>query len=72
MNQKDLRKQLRNVIQEILPELLTAEVVKAIEKQVLERVTSIENDVKTTMREMTERQKDTLGYLVRQATVKKD
>jgi hypothetical protein len=67
-NAKDIRKQVRNVIQELIPELLTKEVVDAITKQMHERVTKLENDTKAQMKEMNERHKDVMGYLVRQAS----
>lgn len=70
-NSKDLRKQLRNVIQALLPELLTNEILSAIREQNHKEIKKIEEDVKKTMHEMNERQKDTLGYLVRQSTVSK-
>lgn len=72
-NFKAIRKQLRNVVRELLPEVLTEELKTSVAKDLSDelrvRLTSLETDVRNTMRDMTERQKDTLGYLVRQATL---
>jgi hypothetical protein len=65
---KQLRGQMRQIIQEMLPNLLTHEVLKAIKESNDVMVKSLEKHVKETMKEMQERQKDTLGYLVRQTT----
>lgn len=37
-NMKDLRKQLRNVVLELLPELLGAELIRAIENRLADRI----------------------------------
>lgn len=71
-NLKDLRKQLRNVVAEMLPQVLTEELVKAMQKAMLDdvarRVGTIERNVKDTMTEMNNRSKDTQSYLVRSVT----
>lgn len=67
-NAKDIRKQIRNVLQENLGDLLTKEVVDAITKQMNERITALEKDVKEQMHKMNERHKEVMGYLVRQVS----
>lgn len=64
---KELRKQLRNVVEEILPEVLKSSAVDAIMDEVGKRMKGIEDHVKQIMGEMNERNKDTNGYLIRQA-----
>lgn len=64
---KELRKQLRNVVEEILPEVLKSSTVDAIMDEVGKRMRGIEDHVKQIMGEMNERNKDTNGYLIRQA-----
>jgi hypothetical protein len=68
-NIKLIRKQIRNVCHEMLND----EIFKTIEEKVLveigKRMQGIEEHVKKIMQEMNDRNKDTNGYLVRQATL---
>lgn len=71
-NQKDLRKQIRNVLQAEYPSILTADIAAAIEARVVATVTArlekIAKDVEDTLKSINDRSKDTMGYLVRQAS----
>lgn len=64
---KLLRNQLRGIVQELLPSLMTEEQFKNLNDIINARLLKLEGDVKKTLHEMNERQKDTMGYLVRQA-----
>ena len=69
---KDIRKQIKNVVQDLLPGILQQELSKAVFEQVVStlkvQLAAMENDVKTSLEDMQQRQKDVLGYLVRQST----
>ena len=64
---KLVRGQLRQLLLEILPDILESEIVKKIMEEI--RSATLKN-----LREMNERHKDTMSYLVRQVstTDKKD
>lgn len=64
MNPKDLRKQLRNIVQELLTEALIKEVMFEVEKRLMDVV-------KKRLDMLDERQKDMLGYIVRQSAQQK-
>lgn len=70
-NAKLMRSQLRTAIQEILPEILTQEVVKGILKNNEVIMNAIKDNVTKQLKQMEERQKDTLNYLIRNSTVNK-
>lgn len=72
MDHKTIRKQLRNVLVELLPTTLTELQFELLNKKIDARLDQIEENTKATMREMSQRQKDTLGYLVRNATLGKN
>lgn len=59
MNQKDLRKQLRNVVQEMKDELITQEIIQSIERRLMDYL-------RMRLDAIDERQKDIQGYMVRQ------
>lgn len=61
---KIIRGQLRQLVLELLPEILETEVVKKMMDDV--RASTLKN-----LKEMNERHKDTMGYLVRQVTTDK-
>lgn len=69
---KVLRGQLRQITKEVLPELLNPEMksalFNALQEEIRLRLTKIENNVKETLEALETRQKDTLGYLVRQVS----
>lgn len=72
---KQLRAQVRNVVKELLPEVLSFELETALYKKLEDRLKDLEAHVKKTVHEMNERHKDTMGYIVRQASkepLKKD
>lgn len=73
-NPKELRKQLRNVVQEQLPELLKTEVIEAIDKKLTEdennRLTKVEDFVKTELKKMNDRAKEIHGFMIREVAVK--
>jgi hypothetical protein len=73
MNQmKELRKQLKNVVKEVLPEVLNEALVQELYKKLTEtlqlQLDRVGKDVRTTLETIDQRSKDSLGYLVRQAT----
>ena len=73
MKVKELRKSLRNVVQELLPNLLLQELEKALYKSLEAKIKLMDEHVRQELNSMTERQKDTLSYLVRQvSTTKQD
>lgn len=72
MTHKEVRKQLRQILVEILPETLTDLQFEMLNKKIDERLNKIEEDTKAVMKEMSQRQKDTLGYVVRNATLGKN
>lgn len=72
MEHKEVRKQLRQVLKEILPSTLTDMQFELLNKKIDARLDQIAEDTKATMREMNQRQKDTLGYVVRNATLGKN
>lgn len=80
-NVKQLRKQLRTIVGEMLPAVLTEELIKAVAQSLSEelkrRMDALESTVLKNTKEMNERQKDALSYLVRQVStsnteIKKD
>ena len=73
MNQaKVIRGQLRQIALELLPELLTEELrgklFQSLQTEIGARLSKFENNVKETLTALEDRQKDTLGYLVRQVS----
>lgn len=68
MKVKELRAQLRNIVQEILPSLLTKELENALYKNLEAKFKLTDEHVRKELSAMTERQKDTLSYLVRQVS----
>lgn len=68
---KLVRGQLRQIAKELLPEAINEQQYQALKKHIDTRVNEIEALVKKTLHEMNERQKDTMGYLVRQASLPK-
>ena len=71
-NAKLIRGQLRDIIKEMLPQILTQEVVKGMMTSNAAVMRVIESNVNKKLKEIEERQKNSLDYLIRQATVKKD
>lgn len=65
---KLIRGQLRQVLKEILPETLTEAQFELLNKKIDARLEQITEDTKATMREMNQRHKDTMGFLVRQVS----
>ncbi len=68
MKVKELRKSLRNVVQELLPNLILQELEKALYKNLEYKIKLMDEHVRQELHAMTERQKDTLSYLVRQVS----
>ncbi len=73
-NAKVVRGQLRQIAKELLPEVINQEQYEVLKKHIDSRINEIEAFVKKTLTEMNENHKNTMGYLVRQATLpaKKD
>jgi hypothetical protein len=72
MNGKDikaLRGQIRIAVKEMLPEIITEELYKLVEHKVALRVEGIERFVKEKMTEMTESHKNTMSFLIREASL---
>lgn len=65
MTHKEVRNQLRQVLKEILSETLTEEQFQSLNKKIDEKLKKIEDDTKAVMREMNQRHRDTMGFLVR-------
>jgi hypothetical protein len=69
---KLIRGQVRQIVKEILPAVLKDELLQAISKQLVANLTSkltkIEENVKETLQAVDQRSKDSLSYLVRQAS----
>lgn len=68
MKVKELRSQLRNVVQELLPNMILQEIEKALYKSLEQKIKLMDEHVRKELNAMTERQKDTLGYLARQVS----
>lgn len=69
---KLIRGQLRQVLKEILPETLIETQLELLNKKIDARLNQISEDTKATMREMNQRHRDTMGYLVRQVSKPSD
>lgn len=72
---KVIKGQLRQIVKEILPELIAKELESELYKGLTRRIKDLEDHVKKTVHDMNERHKDTMGYIVRQASkepLKKD
>lgn len=67
-NLKQIRGQLRQIVKDILPEVINKEQHELLAKQIKDRLDLIEKDIKKTLHEINNRSKDTMGYLVRQAS----
>lgn len=73
MNQvKMLRGQLRQIVKEMLPDILSnslkSEIFKTLQIDIMSRLTKIESDITLSLEKLDQRQKDSLGYLIRQTT----
>lgn len=73
MNIKVIRGQLRQIAKELLGEIIVAEMRDSVIKEVKEtyfdpRLKKIEDNIRETLQLVDQRSKDSLGYLVRQAT----
>jgi hypothetical protein len=70
---KALRGQVRQVVKELLPEILTKEVAKEIFDRLQSaqsvQLSAISTNVTAALEKLDQRSKDTLGYLVRSATM---
>ncbi len=66
---KAIRGQLRQITKELLPDMLSqelkTEIYNSMKGEMLARLTMIETNVREHLTRLDERQKDTLGYLVR-------
>lgn len=62
---KLLRGQVRQIVQELLPQVLKDEILKALNRQINERLDSINRFVDNAVKEMNERSKETQSYVVR-------
>lgn len=71
---KVIRGQVRQVVKEILPEIMQQQMYESLKKHTDQELAKIEKFVKETLHKMQDQHKDTMGYLVRQASlpVKKD
>ncbi len=69
---KFVRGQIRQIVKEIMPDImeqaLKADVYNSLKGELLTRLTMIETNVRQHLEKLDERQKDTLGYLIRQAS----
>lgn len=65
---KELRSQLRIIVKELLPEIITSEYHAELMKLITSRLDLIDKNTKSMLEEMTNRQKDVLGLLVRQVS----
>jgi hypothetical protein len=70
-DQKELRKQLRNVVRDLLPETLTKEmqdsITRTIQDFMTKRLNLISNDITAQLTKMSERSKDVQDFIMRQA-----
>lgn len=69
---KLIRGQVRQVVQEVLPGLLNEEALQALTKKLTDeinlRLRHIESNVRDTLEAVDKRSKDSLSYLIRNAT----
>lgn len=65
---KQVRGQVRQIVKEVLPEVMKQEVGEVLRKEMSAAIKQLEEHVKKQLHEINERHKDTMGYIVRQAS----
>lgn len=66
---KQLRGQMRQIVKEILPETLTEAQFELLNTKIDKKLKELQELVQANLKEMNDRQRDVMSYLVRQVTV---